>query len=204
LQERYGPQHWWPADSPFEVMVGAILTQNTAWSNVERAILGLRQANLLHPQGLAEAEPARVAEYIRPAGYFNVKARRLQSFCRYLLETGGESALARLDTDALRHQLLAVHGVGPETADDILLYAFQRPVFVVDAYTRRLFGRLGLCATDVPYESLRLGVEQALRGGHALYNELHALIVRHAKEHCRKRPACGGCPVGSRCPQAIT
>lgn len=204
LLGRYGPQHWWPAESAFEVMVGAILTQNTAWGNVEQAIQGLRQADLLDPQALIEAEPGRVAECIRPAGYFNLKARRLCSFCGFLLESGGEPALARLDTHALRHRLLAVHGVGPETADDILLYAFERPVFVVDAYTRRLFGRLGLCPADAHYEALRLGVEQALGAGHAVYNELHALVVRHAKEHCRKRPACAGCPMVPRCPQAIT
>ena len=199
LLDRYGGQHWWPADSAFEVMVGAILTQNTAWTNVEKAIQGLKQAALLHPQALAAADSGLVAASIRPAGYFNIKTQRLQSFCRYLLESGGEAVLAQQDTPSLRHALLAVHGVGPETADDILLYAFQRPVFVVDAYTRRLFQRLGFCAADAPYEALRLGVEQAMQAGHSLYNEFHALIVRHAKEHCRKRPACGGCPLCSIC-----
>ena len=217
LVEAYGPQGWWPAQDPFEVMVGAVLTQNTAWTNVERAIARLRRAQALDPRRLAEAPPGQVAGWIRPAGYFNVKARRLQAYCRWYLEQGGLSGLRRLPTGELRRRLLAVHGIGPETADDILLYALERPVFVVDAYTRRLFRRLGL-APGLPgqaltggtggYEALRAWVERAARRSPAarrdlvgFFNELHALIVRHAKEHCRARPRCPGCPLLARCPE---
>ena len=198
----YGPQRWWPAESPFEVMVGAVLTQNTAWGNVEKAIVNLKGAGLLDPEALADADPAQVAGAIRPAGYFNVKTRRLQSFCRFLIERGGEVALAAMETPHLRHELLAVHGVGPETADDMLLYAFQRPIFVIDAYTRRLLSRNGLIGGEEGYETLRHGFESALPPDVQLYNEYHALIVRHAKEACRKKPQCGGCCLRGDCPAA--
>lgn len=195
----YGPQHWWPADSGFEVMVGAVLTQNTAWANVERAIANLRDADWLQPESIASADPARLAELIRPAGYFNVKARRLQSFCRFLLGRGGEGVLAALPTGKLRARLLAVQGIGPETADDMLLYAFERPVFVIDAYTRRLFARLGLITGDEGYETLRAGFERALGADVPLYNQYHALIVAQAKLVCRKRPLCAGCALADTC-----
>ena len=198
----YGRQHWWPAKSRFEVMVGAVLTQNAAWSNVERAIANLRAADWLRPHPIAAAAPAALAELIRPAGYFNVKARRLQSFCRFLLEQGGEGALAARPTAELRTQLLRVHGVGPETADDMLLYAFERPVFVIDTYTRRLLSRLQLCSGAESYDDLRLAIEAALGPDVALFNEYHALIVRHAKEVCRVRPRCTGCVLSRRCPAA--
>lgn len=200
LHGAYGAQHWWPAETAFEVMLGAVLTQNTAWSNVERALEQLRAEIPLTPEALLSlAEPA-LAERIRPSGYFNVKARRLRAFCEALLGAGGETALASLPTDELRRWLLAIHGVGPETADDILLYAFERPVFVVDAYTRRLFRRLGLIAGDEGYEQIRRRVEAALGPDRACFNEYHALIVRHAKEVCRaRRPACGDCPLSARC-----
>lgn len=203
MRAAYGPQHWWPAESPFEVMVGAVLTQNTAWGNVEKAISNLKAASLLEPTALAEAAPDRVAEAIRPAGYFNVKTRRLQAFCRYLVGEGGETALAARETARLRHDLLAVHGVGPETADDMLLYAFQRPVFVIDTYTRRLLARHGLIQGEEGYEALRHGFEAALPPDVALFNEYHALIVRHAKEACRKRPLCDRCCLRSRCPRIV-
>jgi endonuclease-3 related protein len=193
LLQAYGEQHWWPAQSAFEVMLGAILTQNTAWSNVEKAIANLGQAELLDAQRLVAVDPAQLAQIIRPAGYFNIKTQRLQAFCRFYLQQGHER-LAALDTDSLRLALLGVHGVGRETADDMLLYAFARPVFVIDAYSRRLFSRLGLCQGDEPYDSLRLGLEQALQGDVGLYNEYHGLIVRHAKQHCRKRPLCSRWP----------
>lgn len=198
----YGPQHWWPAESPFEVMVGAVLTQNTAWGNVEKAIVNLKGAGLLDPVALASADPVQVAGAIRPAGYFNVKTRRLQAFCHFLIGRGGEAALAALDTPHLRHELLAVHGVGPETADDMLLYAFHRPVFVIDAYTRRLLSRNGLIGGEEGYETLRHGFEAALPPDVPLYNEYHALIVRHAKEACRKKPQCACCCLGRDCPAA--
>jgi endonuclease-3 related protein len=200
LLDAYGPQHWWPGDSAFEVMVGAVLTQNTAWSNVERAIDSLKAAGALSPKVIAALTPERLAALIRPAGYFNVKAKRLQSFCLFLVEAGGEPALGTLPTAALRARLLAVHGIGPETADDILLYAFGRPVFVIDAYTRRLFGRLGLATGDEGYEELRIGVERAIGADAAALNELHALIVHHAKVACAKTPRCAGCCLRTTCP----
>ena len=198
LIDHYGSQHWWPGDTPFEVMVGAILTQNTAWTNVEKAISALKQANCLQPEVLV-AMPAKVlAQLIHSSGYFNVKAARLQYFCRWYLEQGGYESLAATDTAVLRTGLLAVKGIGPETADDILLYAFERPVFVIDAYTRRLFSRLGLVGGDESYENLRNRVEAAVSSLH--YNEYHALIVRHAKGICNQRPRCPDCCLNAGCP----
>ena len=144
LHATHGPQHWWPGDSVFEIMVGAVLTQNTAWTNVEKAIANLKAANALSPQAIVAASHQRLAAWLKPSGYFNVKAKRLRAFCEWLIRAGGAKRIMRLPTDILRAQLLEVHGIGPETADDILLYAFNRPVFVVDAYTRRLFARLGV------------------------------------------------------------
>jgi len=199
LLARYGPQHWWPGDSPFEIMVGAVLTQNTAWTNVERAIDNLRRAGALDPARILELPVERLVELLRPSGYFNIKAGRLRSFCAWYLEAGGRKVLDTRATRELREALLAVHGIGPETADDILLYAFERPVFVIDAYTRRLFSRQGLIAGDEGYEVLRRACERALGADVALYNEFHALIVAHAKVHCRPRPDCTACPVRRGC-----
>ncbi len=208
LLAAYGPQHWWPAsDGPFEVMVGAVLTQNTAWTNVERAIANLRDAGLLEPAAMGAAPTETLAEAIRPSGYFNVKARRLQALVAWYHAVGGAEALARWSTDDLRRGLLEVNGVGPETADDIVLYAFHRPVFVIDAYTRRIFQRLGLePARGDGYEDWRAAFEAALfdpadpAGGVALFNEYHALIVAHGKDVCRPRPLCGTCVLADACP----
>lgn len=198
----HGAQHWWPGDTRFEIMVGAVLTQNTAWTNVERAIANLKAADVLTPAAIVATHPKRLAAWLKPSGYFNIKARRLKAFCRWLVEQGGEVALAKRDTRALRAALLEVYGVGPETADDILLYAFARPVFVIDAYTRRLFGRLGLITGTEPYEDLRAAFERALGPDLALFNELHALIVAHAKDICRPKPRCDSCCLARRCSQA--
>ena len=203
LHAAYGPQQWWPADGPFEVMVGAILTQNTAWTNVERAIANLKEHRSLDPSRILSTPHARLAEWLRPSGYFNIKATRLRNFCHWYLAQGGLEALARLETAELRRQLLTVNGVGPETADDMVLYAFGRPVFVIDAYTRRLFRRLGLIDGDEKYETLRHYFEQALgtsEGSVRLFEEYHALIVEHAKTTCRKRPDCVRCGLASHCP----
>lgn len=203
LHRAYGPQHWWPGETPFEVMVGAILTQNTAWTNVERAIANLKAHDCLDPQTILQTRPTRLAQWLRPAGYFNVKAKRLRNYCRWYLARGEYTALAELDDRDLRHALLSVNGVGYETADDILLYAFERPVFVIDAYTRRLFTRLGLVDGEEGYEALRHWCEQGLarcRNKVALFNEYHALIVAHAKEACRKRPLCADCCLLRHCP----
>lgn len=197
----YGPQYWWPAQTPFEVMVGAVLTQNTAWKRVEQAIAALRQHKALSAQALLALESETLGALIRPAGYYTVKTRRLQALCRWYLAQGGFAALQRWDTPRLRTELLAVHGVGPETADDILLYAFERPVFVIDAYTRRIGSRLGLLEAKAPYESLRQQFEQTLGLDVAVFKEYHALLVAHAKTFCRVRPACQGCMLAHGCPQ---
>lgn len=193
LLRAYGPQHWWPGDSRFEIMVGAVLTQNTAWTNVERAIANLKRARALAPESIARAPHARLAKWLQPSGYFNVKAQRLRSMCRWLVEQGGVRALARMSTHDLRAALIAVHGIGPETADDIVLYAFNRPVFVIDAYTRRVFARLGTISGDEGYETLRYLFERKLGQESGVFNEYHALIVRHGKDVCRTRPHCGEC-----------
>jgi endonuclease-3 related protein len=195
LVDCYGPQHWWPADSAFEVMVGAILTQNTAWTNVERAISDLKKHKKLSPQSILGLKEDRLAGLIRPSGYFNIKARRLKNYCRWYEDSGGFHELNGLGTPTLRNELLKVNGVGPETADDILLYAFERPVFVIDAYTRRLFSRLGLIKGDETYETLRHRFESNLDTDVTLFNEYHALIVRHAKEGCTGEEACRHCYV---------
>ena len=200
LLDAYGPQHWWPGDSPFEIMVGAVLTQNTAWINVERAVANLINAGALEPARILSVKETQLAEWLRPSGYFNIKARRLRNFCRWYVEAGGYRKLKHWETEPLRHALLAVNGIGPETADDILLYAFERPVFVIDAYTRRLFARLGLIAGAEGYETLRHACERALGPDAALFNEYHALIVVQAKDVCRVRPRCGECVLRRHCP----
>ena len=200
LFSAYGPQHWWPGDTPFEIMVGAVLTQNTAWTNVEKAIANLIRHEKLSAASIVAARHDHLANWLRPSGYFNIKATRLKNFCHWYIDAGGLAVLSRLDTDVLRGGLLSVNGVGPETADDMLLYAFERPVFVIDAYTRRLFSRLGFIAGDEAYEDIRLAVEDKLGPEVELYNEFHALIVIHAKAVCRVRPRCGDCLLRRRCP----
>ena len=191
----YGDQDWWPADSSFEVMVGAVLTQNTAWTNVEKAIENLKHADSLTLEGLLALPDEALAQLIRPSGYFNIKAKRLKNLCLWLAENGGESKLAAVDTGALRLSLLQVNGVGPETADDILLYAFARPVFVIDTYTRRLFSKLCLIQGSEPYEDLRQNFEAELEADVSLFKQYHALIVRHAREKCQQTADCRHCDV---------
>ena len=191
----YGDQSWWPADSSFEVMVGAVLTQNTAWTNVEKAISNLKHADSLTLEGLLALPDEALAELIRPSGYFNIKAKRLKNLCLWLAENGGERKLAAVDTGALRLSLLQVNGVGPETADDILLYAFARPVFVIDTYTRRLFTKLCLIQGTEPYEDLRQIFEAELEADVSLFNQYHALVVRHAREKCQQTADCRHCDV---------
>lgn len=195
-----GRQHWWPGDSRFEIMVGAVLTQNTAWTNVEKAIANLKRAGALSPRAIVNTHPGRLAAWLKPSGYFNVKARRLREFCKWLVARGGIRRLGRFPTAELRTALLEVHGIGPETADDMLLYAFKRPVFVIDAYTRRVFARLGIVDGSEGYEELRRLFEQTLGPDVAVFNEYHGLIVRHGKEICRTRPRCGACCLASVCP----
>ncbi|MCW9059475.1 MAG: endonuclease [Gammaproteobacteria bacterium] len=199
LLAAHGPRDWWPGDSPFEIMVGAILTQNTAWTNVEKAIAALKARNRLAPQAILAARRDHLAHWIRPSGYFNIKAERLRQFCRWYLDQGGWDVLCARDTERLRQELLAVKGIGPETADDMLLYAFERPVFVIDAYTRRIFSRLGLVEDGLGYEELRTRFEQELGSNVALFNEYHALIVQHGKDVCRMRPRCSECVLARAC-----
>ncbi|MBI4006159.1 MAG: endonuclease III domain-containing protein [Gammaproteobacteria bacterium] len=195
LYHAYGPQHWWPADTPFEVMVGAVLTQNTAWSNVDRAITNLKEAKCLAADDIILLPDKQLAELIRPSGYFNIKAKRLKNLCRWFVKQGGFKLLSKKKTDVLRLSLLDINGVGPETADDILLYAFSRPVFVIDIYTRRLLTRLGLITGTEDYETLRGNFEKTLTPDVQLFNEYHALIVRHAKEKCMQPDKCRHCVV---------
>jgi endonuclease-3 related protein len=202
LHAAYGPQHWWPAETPFEVMVGAVLTQAAAWSNVERAIARLKGAGALLPQAILALPDARLAELIRPAGYFNAKARKLKALCALIVERFGGDLAAMLshDPEDLRRLLLATYGIGPETADSILLYAAGRPYFVVDAYTVRLFRRLQMGPEGGSYREWQRFFMEHLPRDAALYNEYHALVVRHGKEMCRARPRCPGCPALEMCP----
>lgn len=200
LHAAFGDQHWWPADSDYEVMVGAVLTQNTAWRNVERAIANLRREDLLEPAAVMALPEEQLAEQIRPAGYFNIKARRLRNLTAALLDDGGVDAWWHWETDALRRRLLQVNGVGEETADSILLYVFRRPVFVVDAYTRRIFTRLDLLVGDEAYGTIAERFHAGLPGDSGLFNEYHALIVRLGNRICRPRPRCGECPLRNDCP----
>jgi endonuclease-3 related protein len=203
LLAHFGPQHWWPGETPFEVMVGTVLTQNTAWSNVERAIANLKAAGALSAPAILALADAELATLIRPAGYFNVKTRRLKALCAFLDQAGVAAEPRALgDTGSLselRHRLLEVHGVGEETADSILLYALELPSFVVDAYTRRIFARLGLIAGDESYTRIRQQFMARLPAERALYNEYHALIVALGKDLCRPRPRCDACPLRRRC-----
>jgi seryl-tRNA synthetase len=184
-------------------MVGAVLTQNTAWCNVERALARLRESIEIDPRAILALAPDELTDALRPVGYFNVKARRLIAFCVYYLAAGGIDGLGARDTRTLRRDLLTVNGIGPETADDMLLYAFERPIFVIDAYTRRIFTRLGMIAGNETYEWIRSACETALGPDVALFKEYHALIVRHARQACRTRPVCPGCPLSDVCPTAL-
>lgn len=202
LHKVYGPQHWWPGETPFEIMVGAILTQNTSWTNVERAIDNLKLHAALRADAILAMPDSQLARLLRPVGYFNVKTQRLQNFCRWYQQYGPVRVLQKYDTATLRHMLLSINGVGYETADDMLLYALARPVFVIDAYTRRLFTRLGYLEGEEGYETLRHWFEKKLNrcaGKVPLFNEYHALIVHHAKYYCRSRPNCDACCLKTIC-----
>lgn len=199
----HGPQHWWPGRSRFEVIVGAILTQNTSWKNVERAIANLRAQKLLSPQAVREVPSARLAACIRPSGYFRQKTKTLKIFAAFLFAKHGGSLdrLFATPTKPLREQLLRLCGIGPETADSILLYAGKHPVFVIDAYARRILERHDLAHPKATYEQLRSAFESALPRYHQLFNEFHALIVHTGKHFCRKtNPACLACPLAEFLP----
>lgn len=197
LYDAFGPQHWWPGETPFEVMVGAILTQNTSWANVEKAIKNLKSADCLNPEGLNNIEPSQLAELIRPAGYYNIKAKRLKNFIDWLYENcnGDLKYLENINTEQLREDLLSIKGIGRETADSILLYALGRSVFVVDAYTARITMRHKLIEPDADYEQLRELFESNLPSDTQLFNEYHALLVRTGKDFCKPKARCSGCPL---------
>ncbi len=192
-----GPQHWWPGDTPTEIAIGAILTQNTNWRNVERAIEQLRAADMLSWPAIHHAEFERVAELIRPAGYFRIKTRRLKNFASWLADNfdGKIENLGRQPLFEAREQLLSVNGIGPETADSILLYALNMPTFVVDAYTARIAIRHGLIDESAGYDELKALFEDNLPEDVELFNEYHALIVNVGKHHCKPKPRCEGCPL---------
>lgn len=197
LFRHFGPQYWWPARSRFEVIVGAILTQNTAWTNVEKAIAAMRVGRLLNPRGIDTAPQEQLSRLIRSAGYYNMKAERLKQFTRFLLTHYGGSVrrMFRTEMTGLRKELLGVSGIGEETADSILLYAGHRPIFVVDAYTRRVLERHGLIEARVAYGDIQRLFMTHLPADPPLFNEYHALLVAVGKTYCRKAPQCGSCPL---------
>jgi len=218
LLKRYGVQGWWPVLNPgtgcsvysggfpsgsrtmFEICIGAILTQNVAWKNVEKSLMQLKSSGLLSPRILHETENSVIAGLIRSSGYYNQKAIKIKSFLDWFRGYGYSfSRLQKLDTAVLRKELLSVRGIGPETADSILLYALNRKIFVVDAYTRRIFSRLGLVDPSCTYDDLQLFFHKKFHSDTAGYNEYHALIVAHGKEICKNRPLCTDCCLRSKC-----
>ncbi len=197
LYARFGPQDWWPGETTFEIIVGAILTQNTNWVNVEKAISNLKSGNCLAVDKLRNMDIGVLAELIRPAGYYNIKAKRLKNFIDHLCDNydGGLEELGEIELGTLRESLLSVNGIGRETADSILLYAFEKPVFVVDAYTCRVIFRHELMENEADYEQVREFFEDNLPQDAKLFNEYHALLVRVGKEYCRPKARCQGCPL---------
>jgi len=201
LIDRYGAQHWWPAEAPFEIIAGAILTQSAAWSNVEKAIANLKEAKALSPKALRQLSLAELARLIHPCGYYNAKALKLKSFVQWLGEDY-EDDLNKLfanNTDCLRQQLLSIHGIGQETADSIILYAANKPIFVIDAYTRRIINRIGLAPDSNSYSAYQSLFMNNLHADVRLFNEYHALLVCLAKDVCRNRPRCQQCCLNSIC-----
>lgn len=203
LYNAYGPQQWWPADSAFEVMVGAVLTQNTSWKNVEKAIENLRSEDLLSPQALHELPDVQLAELIRPAGYYRLKTRRLRNLVNFIMDQygGSLSTMFSAGLDTLREQLLGINGIGPETADSILLYAGQLPTFVVDTYTARVLKRHGWIEPEADYHAIKDHFENQLEENVQQFNEMHALLVRVGNQHCRRTPKCEGCPLEPLLPE---
>jgi len=201
LLHTYGPQGWWPGDSPFEIIVGAILTQATAWTNVEKAINNLKAEEILSPESLRNTPTDELAQLIRPSGYFNVKAHRLKAFIHHLWDAhdGDLKNMMESDGPSLRRELLSINGIGEETADDILLYAAGKPFFVIDAYTHRILQRLGSSDGASIYSDYQRLFHQALPADYRLFNEYHALLVRHGKDVCRPTPQCEKCCLRDIC-----
>ncbi len=203
LHAALGPQHWWPGETPFEVLVGAVLVQNTNWNNVELAIANLRDEGVLEPHALYAIPAEALAQLIKPAGYFQVKAKRLRNLLKFVIEEfdGSLEAMFGRNLSTLREQLLSIHGIGPETADAILLYAGNLPTFVVDTYTHRVLARHGWIDYNTDYHELKEHFESSLPADAALYNEYHALLVRAGKDYCRKTaPRCEECPLREMLP----
>ncbi len=197
LFKHFGPQHWWPGETPFEIIVGAILTQNTNWGNVEKAIRNLKHEKVLTPQALHQISQSKLAALIKPAGYFNVKAKRLKNFIDYLFAEydGSLAKMKREKLSTLRLKLLTINGIGPETADSILLYAFAKPTFVVDAYTKRLLYRHNIIEHDATYHDVKDLFETFFKHDSKFFNEYHALIVRLGKDYCKTKALCQLCPL---------
>ena len=201
LMAGYGCQHWWPAREPFEVIVGAILTQSAAWTNVEKAIASLRDAAALYPEALRQMSPDELAGLIHSCGYYNAKSRKLKAFAQWFGEQYNDSLekLFAQDIDCLRQQLLSVHGIGEETADSIILYAVNKPIFVIDAYTRRIISRMGLAPSSNSYSAYQALFMTNLPSDARLFNEYHALLVCLAKNVCQSRPRCQQCCLNDMC-----
>src|SRR5512139_2952250 len=197
LYSHFGPQHWWPGETPFEVAVGAVLTQNTNWGNVEKAIDNLKREGKLNASAIHKITTESLAALIKPAGYFNVKAKRLKHSVSFLMKDYGGSMSRMKDAKlpSIREDLLRVNGIGPETADSIILYALEKPVFVVDAYTKRVLSRHNIKDHDASYDTFQELFDLNLKRDFRLFNEYHALFVKVAKEHCRTKPICEGCPL---------
>lgn len=196
LYKRFGPQHWWPGETPSEIIVGAILTQNTNWQNVEKAINNLKKHNLLTLSGLKKISLKKLSVIIKPCGYYNIKAQRLKNFIDYLFNkyNGKLNLMSRRNLDELRQELLDIKGVGPETADSILLYAFNKPVFVIDAYTKRILLRHNILNHKAKYDEIQQLFMDNLPHRTKIFNEYHALLVRLGKDYCKKTPICNECP----------
>jgi endonuclease-3 related protein len=195
---RFGDQNWWPGDGPLEIMIGAVLTQNTNWSNVEKAIENLRREKLMDVEKLVSISPEELAELIRPAGYFTVKTKRLKNLLNYIHENyqGSLEQFFSLSLDALREELLSISGIGPETADDIILYAAGKPTFVVDTYTYRILLRHFFIESDADYHTIKELFEENLPAKVELFNEFHAILVAVGKNYCKKqKPLCSNCPL---------
>lgn len=203
LYRYFGPRHWWPGDTPFEVITGAILTQNTAWGNVEKAITNLKDENLLSINKLSKLTHKRLARLIRPSGYYNQKAKKIKNMITFLKSSykAKLSNMESVNTETLREQLLGINGVGPETADSILLYAFNRPIFVIDAYTKRIFSRLKIINISDNYYQIQSLFMDNLASNVNLFNEYHALIVELGKRICKKKPICSECVLDKICPK---
>lgn len=199
LYGAYGPRHWWPGDTPFEVMVGAILTQNTSWRNVEKAIQKLKGKGVLNPRGIHHLKKSQLASLIKSSGYYRIKTDRLKCFIDFLFEEYGANIekMGRERVGALREKLLRVKGIGPETADSILLYGLRKPIFIVDAYTKRILSRHGLISERASYEEVQKFFMDHLPIDEKLFNEYHALLVHLGKTVCKKMPRCEICPIKS-------